>query len=195
MVDSKRYDPSIKRFQEHTKSFVSGKTKKGHLTKDRDPDDLTRQKGVLVRVHKKKIYERGWEVKVDKKTIMCTYGDNIIYLPAHTTTDLYYVPKKKTEVELTIDKKTKIFTITKINDPEKQPIAMDEQGIKLQGSGLSALEVSKDAVKAYGAHLTVENDVIAENDVKVNTENRDDVSANEISLVSLYKEVQELKKG
>ena len=41
MVDSKRYDPTITRFQKHTKSFVSGKTKKGHLNnEEREAGDV-----------------------------------------------------------------------------------------------------------------------------------------------------------
>ena len=188
MVDSKRYDPSIKRFQEHTQSFVSGKTKKGHLNSDeRTAKDHKRLDGELKRVHKNKLYERGWEVYVDKKKYMCTYGDNIIYLPPYTETTEYYVPKKKCEVEITVDEKSKIYTITRINDINKQPIELSNHGVVLQGKGLSSVSVTDDIVKTEGDHL------LAENDVKIDTTKDKDLP-DEISVKKLYKRVQILQK-
>lgn len=188
MVDSKRYDPSIKRFQEHTQSFVSGKTKKGHLSKDeRTANDHKKLDGVLKRVHKNKLYERGWEVYVDKKKYMCTYGDNIIYLPPYTETEEYYIPKKKCKVQITVDEKTKIYTIIRINDINKQPIELSNEGIVLQGKGLSSISVKDDVVKAEGDHL------LAENDVKIDTTKDKDLP-NEISVKDLYKQVQILQE-
>lgn len=188
MVDSKRYDPSIKRFQEHTQNFVTGKTKKGHLNNDdRTADDHKKLNGVLKRVHKKLFYEKGWEVYVDKKKYMCTYGDNIIFLPPYTETAEYYVPKKKCEVEITVDEKTKINTITRMNDPDKLPIEMSNNGVILQGKGLSSISVTDDVVEAKGEHL------LAENDVKIDTTNDEDLP-DQISVKSLYKQVQVLQE-
>ena len=184
MVDSKRYSPTIKRFQEHTKNFVEGKTKKGHLTdEDRKADDHKREEGILKRVIINKIRSNGWEVKVDKKTYMCTYGDNIIYLPPYTKTKEYYIPKSKCKVEVNIDKKSKIYTITKINDENKQPIEMNNEGLTLQGSGLSSLSVVGDVVEVEGEYLQ------AANDIKIDTTNDKDLP-NEISVKSLYQQVQ-----
>lgn len=188
MVDSKKYNPTIKRFQEHTKNFVEGKTKKGHLSdEDRKGKDHKREKGILKRVIISKLRSNGWEVVVDKKTYMCTYGDNIIYLPPYTKTQQYYIPKKKCEVEVNIDKKSKIYTITKINDINKQPIEMDNRGLKLQGSGLSSLSVTGDVVEVKGEYLQ------ASNDIKIDTKEDEDLP-DEISIKSLYQQVQVIQE-
>ena len=213
MVDSKRYDPSIKRFQEHTQSFVSGKTKKGHLNNDeRTAKDHKKLDGILKRIHKNKIYERGWEVYVDKKKYMCTYGDNIIYLPPYIETSEYYIPKNgKCQVQITVDEKSKIYTITRINDINKQPIELSNKGIILQSKGTGSISVINNIVEAKGegiilqgegsSSISVENNVVktegehllAENDVKIDTTKDKDLP-NEISVKNLYRQVQILQE-
>lgn len=187
MVDSKRYDPTITRFQKHTKSFVSGKTKKGHLNKDdREAGDVIKEEGILVKVDSRDLQGKTWEVKVDKKTYMCSYGDNIVYLPPCTKNGDYYIPKKKCLVEISIDKKSKINTITRMKDPNKQPIAMIDNQIKMQGNGTASLIIQGDSTSIEGSELSVEGDV------KVDTSKDDDLP-DSISLKKLYKEVQILK--
>lgn len=187
MVDSKRYNPSNKRFQKHTQSFVEGKTMKGHLAgKDKDKNKY-KIEGVLVRVNKNALNSDGWHVKIEKKTVKCNYGDNIVYLPPCIEQGDWYIPKAKCEVEVSIDEKSKIRTITKIKDPNKKPISMNNNGIKLEGSGSSALEVSIDTVKVYGQQLE------AENDIKIDTTNVNGLP-DEIKVTDMYKDIQELKK-
>lgn len=193
MVDSKRYNPSNKRFQEHTKHFVEGTTLKGHLNEGKEKKNKYKTTGELIRVVKAKINSDGWEVKVDNKKINCNYGDNIIYLPPCTSTELYYVPKKKCEVEVSIDEKSKIHTITRIKDPNKQPISMTNDGVKLEGevtldgNGEATLRVTDDVIEVAGENLSVENDV------KIDTTKDEDLP-DEISVKQMYKDIQVLKE-
>jgi len=182
MVDFKRYNPSNKRFQEHTQNFVEGKTKKGHLQSKKSGDKY-QTTGQLVKVKVDKVYEDGWYVKVDNNHYWCTYGDNIVYLPPHTVSGnnndgMYYIPKKKCEVEVSIDKENKMYTITRINDSKKQPIGMDNDGIIIHGSDGAKVAVQNDTVEVSGTKLTVENDVT------VKTED------GEISLTDLHNKIQ-----
>lgn len=185
MVDTKRYNPTNKRFQKHTQAFVSGKTKKGHLsTGDRDTGDVVKETGVLIRVDKNKIQEKGWEVKIDNKTYMCNYGDNIIYLPPYTENGQYYLPKKECKVEVSIDKKSQIYTITKINDPDKQPITIQNNSITLQTNGEASLQISENTTIISGEELSVEGDV------KIDTSKNNTITEDVISITDLYKRVQ-----
>lgn len=160
MVNSKRYDPTITRFQKHTKSFVSGKTKKGHLNKDEEREgDVLKEEGTLVKVDKNNFDGKGWLVKVDNKQIWCTYGDNIVYLPPCNLVGSYYVPKDKCPVEVSIDKKSKINTITRINDENKLPIAMMDGGITLESKEGSSIKINDEGTSISGISLNVENDV------------------------------------
>lgn len=187
MVNTKRYNPSNKRFQKHTQSFVEGKTMKGHLGEGDKKGDKKKETGELIRVNRQKINENGWEVKVDKKKYHCTYGDNIIYLPPCKKTDKYYIPKKKCEVEVSIDEKTKLHTITKIKDKNKKPISMDNNGVKLNGSGKASVTVKEDKTEITGSHLAVQNDV------KVDTTEQDGLP-DEISLTDMYKKIQVIEE-
>lgn len=181
MVDSKRYDPTITRFQKHTKSFVSGKTKKGHLNnEEREAGDVIKEEGILIKVDKNNMSGKGWEVKVGEKTIMCTYGDNIIYLPDCTLNGSYYLPKKECKVEVSIDKKSKINTITRIKDPNKQPITMMENSITLQGNGKASVVVG-------------EENTIFSGDIIIDTSQDNTISTDEISISNLYKKIESIE--
>lgn len=211
MVDSKRYNPSNKRFQEHTQHFVQGTTKKGHLTA-KDDGDKKKETGELKKVEVAKIYQNGWLVYVDKKKYNCSYGDNIIYMPPYTVSKdgKYYVPKKKCTVEVSIDTKSKIYTITKINDSNKKPISMTNNGVTLEGKGLASLKIEGDDVKIKGkvssnhdittkGSISSEKDIktkgsiSSDTDVKINTKDDKDLP-DEISVKNLYKRIQVLEK-
>ena len=130
----------------------------------------------MVKVNRNNLQGRSWEVKVGEKTLMCTYGDNIIYLPDCTRNGSYYIPKKECKVEVSIDKKTKINTITRIKDPNKQPISMIDNTIKLQGNGTASVVVGEDTTTFSG-------------DVVIDTTAHDDLP-DEISITDLYKKVK-----
>ena len=200
MVDSKRYDPTITRFQKHTKSFVSGKTKKGHLeNEDREAGDVVNEEGVLVRIIKKDIQGKGWEVEVDKKKYKCSYyGNSFLFLPNCTETDTYYIPKKECKVEISIDKKSKIYTITKIKglktSPNQQLISIIEGAkIDINGGGKASVSVKQEKTAISGDGLEVEGDVDVEGDVKIDTSKDEDLP-DKISMTELYKKVQVLEE-
>lgn len=185
MVDSKRYNPSNKRFQEHTKSFIEGTTRKGHLDSKGGKKDKYKTMGELIRVTIANIRGDGWYCKVDEEGYLnCNYGDNVVFLPPHTVSanGMYYIPKSKCEVEISVDKNTKMHTITKINDPNKQVINISNDGVVINGSGDAKLSVEKD-------------NVVVEGDIKIDTSKMDDIDENEISLTDLYKQVQEIRKS
>ena len=186
MVAEKRYMPTNKRFQDHTKMFVGTKTKKGHLGGGDKEKEKTLTEGTLVKIIKNKLYEDGWEVRIgkgkDAKTYMCSYGDNIMYLPPNNETELYYVPKHECSVQVSIDTKTKLYFITRINDPNKQPISMTANKINIQGSGTTALEITTNVVKAY-SNLVSNEDVIA---------NTNDKS---VSLIQVDSQVTSMKEN
>lgn len=203
MVDTKRYNPSNKRFQKHTQSFVEGKTMKGHLGEGDKEKGVRKDTGELIRVNRQRILEDGWEVRINKKTFFCTYGDNVVYLPKHKTTDMYYIPVKKCEVEVSFDEKTKIRTITRMKDDTKQPIAMDYQGVTLKGSGTASIEVKEDTVELGDDNASIKvsdnsttitgNQLAVQNDVKVDTTNHEDLP-DEISVTDMYRKIQILEE-
>ena len=92
---NKKFSPTNKKFKKHFEDFAATKPKKGHLgSGERDNDETAIKVGKLVRIHRAKLYGRGWEVKIDNKTYMCTYGDNVIMIPKSTVTEKYFIPKK-----------------------------------------------------------------------------------------------------
>lgn len=191
MVNSKRYDPTITRFQKHTKSFVSGKTKKGHLNKDddeRSTEDVVKEEGKLIEVDSKDLYGKTWVVDVSGKKYYCTYGDNIIYLPPYTVVGTKYRPKKECKVEISIDKKSKIYTITRILDENKQPISMMNDKVVIQTEGSSSLVVDKDTTSISGEKLAVEGDIEIDTSKDKSLPNTD-----KISVKDLYKRITDIE--
>lgn len=191
MVNSKRYDPTITRFQKHTKSFVSGKTKKGHLNKDddeRSTEDVVKEEGKLIEVDSKDLYGKTWVVDVSGKKYHCTYGDNIIYLPPYTVVGTKYRPKKECKVEISIDKKSKIYTITRILDENKQPISMMNDKVVIQTEGSSSLVVDKDTTSISGEKLAVEGDIEIDTSKDKSLPNTD-----KISVKDLYKRITDIE--
>lgn len=136
MTGIKRRSPTNKEFKTKFEGLASTRTKKGHLNaQERKPGDTVVEKGILIRIDRQKLYEDGWEVKVgtgkSAKVYKCSYGDGVMYIPDSDVTKQYFVPKGKVEVELTIDKKTKLYTITKINTGNKTAVALFENLLTL----------------------------------------------------------------
>lgn len=169
MTGIRKRSPTNKEFKTNFQGLASTKTKKGHLNnqQEKKPSDNAKENGILVRIHKNKLYENGWEVKVgtgnEAVTYMCSYGDAVLYIPESTLTGKYYVPKQKTEVEVTIDKKSKIYTITKINTLNKKPIALYENNLTIStntntdtnSNVTTSIEVSNDSVNIKSDNVTI----------------------------------------
>ena len=186
MVDSKRYVPSNKRFEKHTQSFVEGKTMKGHLVDDKKNKNSYKVNGILKKVNKNALASDGWYVTVEEKILKCYYGDVYYYLPPHTVNGDWYIPTSKCEVEVSINEKSGIKTITKIKDAHKQLIAMDNKGMKLSGNGTSSVQIKENTVNISGDSLN------AQNEITIDTTKHEDLP-NEIKITDMYREIQELK--
>lgn len=195
MVGIKKRSPTNKEFKSNFQKLASTKTKKGHLTnQEKEADDIAKKTGILVKINRKKLYENGWEVKVgtgnDAVTYMCSYGDGVMYIPDSTITDAYFVPKGKVEVEITIDKKTKIYTITKINTNNKKPIALFENVLTLStdtntesSKNTASIVLSKDSV-----NINSDNVVIKDSD-----DNQIDLKESQKQIDTLQNENKEIK--
>ncbi|MBR1610721.1 MAG: hypothetical protein IJ672_04415 [Methanobrevibacter sp.] len=169
MTGIKKRAPTNKEFKGHFQGLAGTRVKKGHLNnqEEKKPEDNAKENGELIRIHKKKLYEKGWEVKVgtgkDAVTYMCSYGDAVLCIPDSNITEEYYIPKNKTNVEVTIDKKSKIYTVTKINSPNVKPIALYEDNLVISTNTNTdtnskedtAIEVSKKSVNIKSSSVTI----------------------------------------
>lgn len=120
MVKSNRYVPTNKKFKDKFQGLAGTKTKKGHLTKqDRDSEDVVFESGELVKIEKNKIMKDGWIVKVDGKEYKCTNDSSVLEVPDCLETSLYYIPKVKTNVEVSIDKQSQIYKLLRLKSFRK----------------------------------------------------------------------------
>lgn len=168
MTGIRKRSPTNKEFKTNFQGLASTKTKKGHLNnEDKKASDNAVEKGTLVRIHREKIYDNGWEVKVgsgkDSVTYMCSYGDGILQIPDSNITNNYFIPKNKTEVELTIDKKSKIYTIIKLKTSDKKPIALFDDNLTIStntntdtnSDTETSIEVGKTTVNINSNNVTI----------------------------------------
>lgn len=217
MVKSNRYSPTNKKFKSHFENFASDKVKKGHLNAKEDEKDETAIKtGTLVRIERQKLYDNGWEVKVDKKTYHCTYSGNVMSIPKSTVTEKYFVPEKKCEVEIQIDKKTKIYNIVRIKDVNLTPIALYDGKLTLSSNSNDStnkdnkanITISKTGITLNGdiditKNINVKGDVIGTNIEKLESQvktleeqakDSSDIDALQKQITELKAEIEELQK-
>ena len=195
MSSIRKHSPTNKEFKRNFQNLASTQTKKGHLNnQDKKPTDNGIETGILIRVDRTKYEENGWEVQVgtgnDAVTYMCVNLDYAI--PEFTETDNYLVFKGKVEVELSIDKKNKIYQITRIKSAIKKPLAAYNDKIRIstnndentQTGTESNIEVTKDSV------------VINSNNVIISDNNNNEINLIESQQVigSLQQEIQDLKE-
>jgi hypothetical protein len=207
MVKSNRYSPTNKKFKSHFENFASEKTKKGHLNKnDRDADDTTILTGTLKRINRKKLYDNGWEVEVDKKVYYCTYSTNVMSIPTSTVTDTYFIPKKKCEVEIQVDKVSKIYTISRIKDVNLTPIALYDNVVTISSNtntntnddSIANISVTRTGVNLSG-EISISDDVtikgnVSSPNITMLEEKISNLESQINSDNSLQQEIIELKK-
>lgn len=108
-----------KHFKDNFVDLASNQVKTGHLTNEakKDGKDETIE-GTLKHILKDRIDSNGWIVEVgtgkQKTQYKCTNPQWTLSMPDSTETETMYVPKTKTRVEFTRNKKTKINTITRV---------------------------------------------------------------------------------
>ena len=175
-----RRTPTNKEFKTNFQGLASTKAKKGHLNdQERKKDDKQSTEGTLKRILISKIDDNGWEVVVGKGTDTHTYncvnplGGLLIPESELSTNKLYYVPKNKTVVEVDIDKKSHIYTITRIRG---QQIPLASFHDKLYLSVDSNTKTNKDV----NAEITMSKDDITLQADSVKVKDNDD---NEIDLL------------
>lgn len=189
MTGIKKRTPTNKEFKTNFQGLASTKPKKGHLTdQSKKAEDVASEIGELIRIEKDKLYENGWEVKVGKgssaTTYKCSYGSGIMYIPDSNITDKYYVPKKKTEVEVTIDKKSKVYTVVKINTSNKKPVALFENTLTI------STNTNKINIKDFMAQIQITQDVIKMQAEKIALIDKD---KNTVNLMESQKKIQDLE--
>lgn len=113
------HEPTNKQMKRGVQGLADTMPKKGHLvSQERKPGDKESTTGVLIHIIKERIDSNGWVVEVgtgkNKVKYHCINGQGGLFIPESTVTDTMYVPKNKTEVYVEIDKKSKIYTLTKI---------------------------------------------------------------------------------
>lgn len=198
MTGIKKRSPTNKEFKKNFENFASKRMKKGHLSdsQERKAEDNTLEEGILVRIHRKKLYKNGWEVKVgtgkDAKTYMCSYDNGVVDIPESTETKEYYVPKKKTKVEVSIDKKTKIYKIIKIQTQGKNTSTLYKKLLKISTDNdenskdkpKASLEISDTAVNIKSNNVVITDDEDNEIDLIKSNETLDEVKKNQTEAIT-----------
>lgn len=185
MTIMKNRSPTNKEFKTNFQRLASDKPKKGHLeSQDKKASDNAIETGRLIRVERSKYYSNGWEVKVGKGsnavTYMCSNLDQ--YVPPFRETKKYLVFKGNVEVEISIDKKSKIYQITRIKSSNKKAMTLYEDSLvisqneneKNKKSNSSSIELGKETIN-----------------LKSDTIKITDSNNNEIDLVSTINEIKE----
>lgn len=107
-----------KDFKDNFVDLASNEPKLGHLTKQKKKDKSQIVEGILKYIIIDRIDTDGWVVEVgsksDKSTYNCTNPQWSLSIPSSNETQTMYVPKKKTRVEFSMDKKNKIYTIIRV---------------------------------------------------------------------------------
>lgn len=187
MTGIKKRSPTNKEFKRNFQGLASTKTKKGHLNnnQERKSSDKQSAEGILVRIKIDKIDDDGWEVEVgtgnDKKKYMCSDSRGGLMIPDSTISKnkKYYIPKNKTEVEIDIDKKSKIYTITRIRSDKQIPLAKFSDKLYL------SVNSNTKNNKKVSALLTMSNNKITVQADNVVVKDNED---NSIDLVEAHKE-------
>lgn len=210
---NKKFSPTNKKFKKHFEDFASTKPKKGHLgSGERDNDETAIKVGKLVRIHRAKLYDRGWEVKIDNKTYMCTYGDNVIMIPKSTVTEKYFIPKKTTKVEIQMDKVSKIYSIIRIQDDNTVPIAMYDNTLtistntntKTNKKAKAEISLTQETIKMAATNMNIDGTlkitgkVEADNIKEIEEKNKvitDDINELQEEVVILKREIETMKSG
>ncbi len=183
-----RRTPTNKEFKTNFQGLASTKTRKGHLNdQERKKDDKQSTEGTLKRILISKIDDNGWEVVVGKGTDTHTYqcvnplGSLLIPDSEVSANKLYYVPKHKTVVEVDIDKKSHIYTITRIMG-QQIPLATFNDTLHM------AVDTNTKTNQDVNAEITMSKDDITLQADKVTVKDNED---NEINLLEENKKQKE----
>ena len=181
------HTPTNKQLKGGVQGLADTRPKKGHLTnQERKKDDKQSATGVLVHILRKKIDSDGWIVDVgtgkNKSRYHCVNGTGGMYIPDSNVTDTMYVPKVKTEVNIDIDKKSKIYTITKIISDKKISLASFEDMLYISTNN------NENTNQDVNASIVMTKDIV---NLKANEIIIEDNDGTEINLIQTTKQQQE----
>lgn len=159
-----------KEFKDRFEKLASTDVIKGHLTNQkRSPGDSQTVKGVLKHVIRERIDTNGWIVTVgsdkDKSDYSCTNPQWSTTLPSSTITPTLYVPKEKTEVEISLDKKNKIYTILRVISGNVNPFGLYQdtltvsinQNEKTNGDVNAEVTMTKETINMVADAIVVQD--------------------------------------
>ena len=182
------HEPTNKQMKRGVQGLADTMPKKGHLTnQERKAGDKQSVIGVLVHIIKEKIDKNGWVVEVgtgkDKTKYNCVNGQGGLYIPDSTITDTMYIPKNKTEAYIEIDKKSKIYTLTKIIG-DVIPLASYEDVLTI------STNTNEKTNQDVNASVILTKDII---NLKASSIVIQDGDGTEVDLLKQNQEIQELK--
>lgn len=179
MTGIKKRSPTNKEFKKNFQGLAGTRVQKGHLNdQEKKASDSGIEEGTLIRVERSKYDSNGWEVKVgtgkNAKTYMCTNLDNEI--PPFTETDKYLVFKGTIKVDVSIDKKSKIYQITNIKTAKKQPMVLYDDKLLLSTSTNEKISnLGKAAIEITDKAINLKSD-----EVKITDNNNNEINLNEV---------------
>lgn len=195
MQTIRKHSPTNKEFKKNFERLASTQVQKGHLNnEEKKASDNGLLEGILIRVDRKKFYDNGWEVKVGKgkgaTTYMCENLDNSV--PEFTTTDKYLVFKGNIRVEISIDKKNKIYQITNIKSSNKKPMVLyDEKLLLSTDTDENTKKKNQAAIEIGSEYINLKSDQIKITD---NANNEIDLIESQNRIGELESENNDLKE-
>ena len=206
MTGIRKRSPTNKEFKKNFQGLASTQVKKGHLNnQEKKASDNGLIEGILVRVDRNKFYSNGWEVKVGKgksaTTYMCENLDNEI--PEFTTTNNYLVFKGNVAVEISIDKKSKIYQITNIKSVSKKPWILYNEKLLLstdtneknQGTVGASIEIGKKYINLKSDEIKIIDNDNNEIDLIKSQNKIDQLESENSDLKSKISELEEQQKS
>lgn len=206
MTGIRKRSPTNKEFKKNFQGLASTQVKKGHLNnQEKKASDNGLIEGILVRVDRNKFYSNGWEVKVGKgksaTTYMCENLDNEI--PEFTTTNNYLVFKGNVAVEISIDKKSKIYQITNIKSVSKKPWILYNEKLLLstdtneknQGTVGASIEIGKKYINLKSDEIKIIDNDNNEIDLMKSQNKINQLESENSDLKSKISELEEQQKS
>lgn len=197
MVDIRGYNPTNQYFKDNFQRFAGTKTKKGDL--NTGDGSVVYDTGILKRIDKTKILQNGWIVEVSDKTYNCTNDSGTLLVPKHTESAQYYTPNETIQVDVSLDKKNKIYKLLRMRLSSQEGVsAVQSNGqlTLLSPSATSILpfvssshdskeDIKKKQSKADGSAIALKEDTISMvGKVYVNDTDIEDALNNTISTAN-----------
>lgn len=184
MADIRKYNPTNQYFKDNFQRFAGTKTKKGDL--NNSDGSVTYDMGVLKRIEKNKILQNGWIVQVSDKLYHCSNDSETMVVPPCVESQAYYTPKETINVDVSLDKKNKIYKLLRMRLSSRQDVSVVQANGKLTllspstSSILPTISDSKDEKKASSISLQ-KNSISLVGQIYVNETNLEEALNNTVT--------------